>query len=127
MFQYASGFESDRRFGQEKWFPSADEALNAALEDSGDRIDGLFMPTGFDLYAICFRLKDRGLVPGEDIVLAGCDIEQVIASRMAPPPITIDVSPTEVGREAVRQVQRRLEEGAQPASSPRCCWRLWHR
>jgi DNA-binding LacI/PurR family transcriptional regulator len=77
---------------------------------------GLFVASDHWLGPVYALLYQRGIQPGRDITLIGCNRELPLLNALHPRPATIDIHAEEVGRRAVKQLMRRMADpGIPPA------------
>jgi DNA-binding LacI/PurR family transcriptional regulator len=73
-------------------------------------ISGLFVESDHWLGPVYALLYQRGIQPGRDIELIGCNRELPLLNALHPRPATIDIHAEEVGRRAVEQLMRRMAD-----------------
>ena len=69
---------------------------------------GVFVPTDERMLALFNVLRHRGIEPGHDIELIGCNKEPQVMRQMHPRPATIDIKATTIGERAVEQLLQRM-------------------
>jgi len=90
------------------------EAVDEMLAD-GPMPTGLFVPRDPLLVPVYRELRLRGVEPGRDIAVIGCNNERVL-DGLEPRPATIDLQPRLIGQQAVEQLLRRIEQPSAPES-----------
>lgn len=76
---------------------------------------GLFVNRDEDLVEVYRLLARRGVRPGEDLHVIGCDNERARLSMLEPRPTSIDLGPAETATRAVRRLLGRLRNPDEPA------------
>ena len=77
------------------------------------RPTALFIPH-YRITALAYPiLRARGIEPGRDIAIVSCD-SQLLLEALDPMPPSIDVRPSEIGRQAVEQLLRRIADPHAP-------------
>lgn len=83
-------------------------ALVDQMLDQSPKADGLFVPDDSFLPAVYRRLAERGMQPGIDLAIVGCNNEPAYLDILDPRPATIDLAPDLTGRMAVEQLLRQI-------------------
>lgn len=78
------------------------------------RPTGCFVASDDQMLGVVYALRARGLVPGKDIQLIGCNNDRHFMAQMHPRPATIDIQLEAIGRRAVAQLLWRLRFAAAP-------------
>lgn len=78
------------------------------------RPTGLFVPNDRQLVGVYTSLAARGVLPGRDIDVIGCDNETALLEHLSPRSTSIDLNLEEVGARGVEQMQRRIENEDSP-------------
>ncbi len=94
-------------------------ALEKLLEEclaQPEPATGIFVPMDFQLAIVHRILRRRGIEPGRDLELIGCDGELGMLAGLSPRPATIEIPGESIGRRAVEQLLLRL-------GNPEADWR----
>ena len=75
---------------------------------------GLFLTTDSEMARLYPQLLARGLQPGRDVTVIGCDNDATALMPLCPRPATIDINLSEIGRQAVRRLMRRIRHPEEP-------------
>lgn len=79
------------------------------------RPSGLFVPRDTLTVMVYHELRRRGIEPGKDVCVVSCNNEPVLGG-LDPRPATIDLRPELIGRQAVEQLIRRVQNPHDPVS-----------
>jgi LacI family transcriptional regulator len=89
-------------------FPAVCQSLVERLLNLPLPTTGIFVPTDAQLPGITSALESRGIKPGRDIELIGCDNEEQFLSQLSPRPATIDIGTHAIAEHAVAQLLWRM-------------------
>ncbi len=78
-----------------------------------DRPTGLFIPIDANLVIIQKSLRDKGVIPGKDIELIGCNNEIPLLEGLDPRPATIDINAEQIAKCVVERLLYRVGEKEQ--------------
>lgn len=81
---------------------------------SEPRPTAVFLVMDMLVPAFYVALRERGLEPGRDIGVVGCNNERIYLDTLCPRPATIDIHAEAVGRRAVEQLLWRLDNPREP-------------
>ncbi|MBC2593710.1 LacI family DNA-binding transcriptional regulator [Ruficoccus amylovorans] len=85
-----------------------DEQVSAFLADK-NRPTGIFVPVDFQLAMVYRILQRRGVQIGKNLDFIGSDEEKSVLLGLYPRPATIEVGPTLIGMQAVKELCWRME------------------
>ena len=74
-----------------------------------ERPDGLFIPTDQSAAMVWSLLRERGVIPGRDLITVSVNNDAAWMDTMHPRPATIDPGAEEMGRESARRLLARIE------------------
>jgi LacI family transcriptional regulator len=75
---------------------------------------GLFVSRDEELVQVYRMLAERGCEPGRDIQIVSCDNENVRLSMLDPRPASIEIGTAELALRAVRRLEGRMKNPAEP-------------
>jgi LacI family transcriptional regulator len=77
---------------------------------------GVFVPLDYHMVTVFNALRRRGVMPGRDIELIGCNNDKTFMDQMHPRPATIDLRFRQVGELAMEQLLKKManQEQASP-------------
>ena len=75
---------------------------------------GLFVSRDEEAVHVYRLLRDIGVEPGKDVMIVGCDNEEVRLSTLHPRPASVDLGATEIARYAVRRLAQRIKQKDEP-------------
>jgi DNA-binding LacI/PurR family transcriptional regulator len=109
--------------GQHRYDPSQPPAafVPAAIDrllEQTPQVTGLFCVSDYLMLAAHCALLRRGVEPGRDVTLIGCDNDPQSMSQMYPRPATIDIQLTGIGREGVNRLMAQINDPSETASKP---------
>ncbi len=78
------------------------------LRSPGRSATGVFCPTDDTLVKLYYALRQRGIEPGAEYELIGCNNDPVYMNQMHPRSATIDIKLDTVGKRAVEQLLWRM-------------------
>ena len=78
------------------------------------RPQGLFVSRDEELVPVYRLLADHGVQPGRDIEIISCDNENVRLSMLDPRPASIEIGTAELALRAVRRLEGRMKNPAEP-------------
>ena len=90
------------------------EMLNRMMNDGG-LPDGIFVPTDQQCSVLHTILRERGAVPGKDLITISCNNDSQWLATMHPRPATIDLCTAEQGRLCFKRLEERI---AKPEEDP---------
>lgn len=106
----------------EQQMPFIAEFEGSAVSSAVDRFlaieprpTGLFVPRDPLTVMVYHALRSRGVEPGRDMDVISCNNEPVL-SGLDPRPVTIDLRPELIGRQAVEQLIRRVQKPHDPVA-----------
>lgn len=73
------------------------------------RPTGLFVGNDHQLPQVYEALRRRGIEPGRDVTVLGCDNQESPLSMVTPRPASVDIGTEDIGRRAVDQLLWRME------------------
>jgi LacI family transcriptional regulator len=83
------------------------ELVEQMLAD-GPLPDGIYVPTDQQCAVLYSVLRERGIMPGKDVVIVSCNNDAQWLVSMHPPPATIDACTYEQGQIAVKMLLDRI-------------------
>ena len=95
-----------------------DEALARGLVDrfasQSPRPKGLFLTMDMMAPVIYRLLQEKGIKPGQDVDIIGCNNERPFLAGLQPRPATVDIQAEKVGQRAVQQLIWRMQNKHDP-------------
>ncbi len=77
-----------------------------------DRPTGVFVPMDAHMVVIQKGLRQKGVIPGQDIELVGCNNEKPFLEGLDPRPATIDVNAEQIAKSLVERLLYRIGDRA---------------
>ena len=90
------------------------DAIVGRLEELTPRPTGIFVHADALTQCLYPTLIEHGLRPGDDVEIVSCNNEEILLNGLHPRPATIDIHASDIGRQAVVQLLRRLEHPDEP-------------